>query len=142
MIRLRGGFPSADSIARQVLRRAAYQLTNAGGNLIGRCGAGCHPATLDTGPLAKSYPDGISPRSSSNHFQFARSIGLFGSGTGDSEQISLKRKNKPDWKKCWPMLSAHSCFQTLLEVYLFAIVIICKQPAYSWLPFLPFFPLV
>ena len=32
--------------------------------------------TLDTGPLARSYPGGIFPRLSSNHFQFARpSIG-------------------------------------------------------------------
>jgi hypothetical protein len=28
--------------------------------------------TLDTGPLARSYPGGIYPRLSSNHFQFAR----------------------------------------------------------------------
>ena len=32
-----------------------------------------HAATLDTGPLAKSYPRGIRPRLSSNHFQSARS---------------------------------------------------------------------
>ncbi len=35
---LRGGCASADSIARQVFSRAVYQLTNACGNLIGRCG--------------------------------------------------------------------------------------------------------
>ena len=31
------------------------------------------PATLDTGPLAKSYPGGITSRLSTSHFQFARS---------------------------------------------------------------------
>ena len=33
-----------------------------------------HAATLDTGPLAKSYPRGIYPRLSSNHFQSARAF--------------------------------------------------------------------
>ena len=33
-----------------------------------------YAAKLDTGPLARSYPGGILPRSSSNHFQFARSL--------------------------------------------------------------------
>ena len=33
-----------------------------------------HPATLDTGPLAKSYPCGSHTRLSSNHFQSARAF--------------------------------------------------------------------
>ncbi|MCA9124364.1 MAG: hypothetical protein KDB11_29510, partial [Planctomycetales bacterium] len=37
-------------------------------------------ATLDTEPLARGYSGGISPRSSSNHFQFARSSNVLVTG--------------------------------------------------------------
>jgi hypothetical protein len=38
-----------------------------------------YPATLDTGPVANGYPGGSLPRSSSNHFQYARALSVFAS---------------------------------------------------------------
>ena len=50
-----------------------------------------HPATLDTGPLAKSYPRGSLTRLSSKHFQSARaslcSAALLGFGNPDPKQL-------------------------------------------------------
>jgi hypothetical protein len=58
-------------------------------------------ATLDTGPGASGYPDGIPARSSSNYFQSARASDgspvLNGSGTGTSWKAtaSVDARRKP-----------------------------------------------
>jgi hypothetical protein len=50
-----------------------------------------HPATLDTGRAANTYPGGILPRSSSNHFQYARASDLL------SDDISAGLASAISW---------------------------------------------
>ena len=57
-------------------------------------------ATLDTGPLARSYPGGIRTRSSSNHFQSARA--RFGSASVDrldSDAVSNQTHHLADRRR-------------------------------------------
>ena len=87
-----------------------------------------HAATLDTGPLAKSYPRGNSPRVSSNHFQSARSplcslrLAQFGSTFLMKESLFVltftsvvSPQISVDWPLTFPVIESIDAFEALIE---------------------------